>query len=251
MIEWLKIPTLAIRGWLMAKIYKGEAVFCPICETTFSRFLPAKSHNKLYDNHRQFVRCPKCGSLKRHRFAFLFLKNQTNLFETKTTKLLHIAPERCLSNHFKKKLGSNYLSIDLTHSLAMKKMDITQLNLPDKSFDIIYCSHVLEHVNEDRKALAEFRRVLTDDGHAIIMVPITAEKTYEDPSITTSEDRLQAFGQEDHVRRYGPDFTSRLMEAGFDVQVVHISDILDHTAMAKYGLDGENESLFFCSPINR
>jgi SAM-dependent methyltransferase len=246
-LEWLKVPLLGIKSWLLTLIYRGDAVYCPICETSFARFLPV-NRQTAQKGIRQFSRCPKCSSLKRHRFAFLFLKQKTDLFENKSNRLLHIAPERCLSRRFKKALGRNYLSGDLTHSLAMKKMDITHLDFADHSFDVVFCSHVLEHVPDDRKALSEFRRVLTDDGHAVIMVPITVETTYEDPSITTPEGRLQAFGQEDHVRRYGPDFIDRLMQAGFEVQNVSATDILDPESMARFGLAGERVSLYFCSP---
>ncbi len=246
-IERLKAPLLGIKNWIMTIIYQGGAVFCPICETSFARFLPASRHAKNNPN-RQFDRCPKCNSLKRHRFAFLFLQNETDLLKDKNKSFLHIAPERCLSHRFKRQLGDNYLSVDLSHAFAMEKMDITNLDLSDHSFDFIFCSHVLEHVSEDRKALLEFRRILTRDGHALIMVPITVEKTYEDPTITTPEGRLEAFGQDDHVRRYGPDFIDRLMQAGFEVQNVSATDILDPESMARFGLAGERISLYFCSP---
>ena len=53
-----------------------------------------------------------------------------------------------------------YLSIDLESPLAMKKMDITRLELPDASYDIIFCNHVFEHIPDDRAAMRELFRVL-------------------------------------------------------------------------------------------
>ena len=102
----------------------------------------------------------------------------------------------------KKQLGSGYLTSDIRHPRAMVKMDITDIQYPDNPFDVIYCSHVLEHVPDDRRALSEFYRILKPTGWAILLVPIIAEKTFEDPSITDPSERLKLFGQADHVRGY-------------------------------------------------
>jgi ubiquinone/menaquinone biosynthesis C-methylase UbiE len=105
-------------------------------------------------------------------------------------------------------------------------MDITDIDYADETFDVIYSSHVLEHVPDDRKAIRELHRVLKSDGWAILQVPITAYRTFEDPSITNPIDRLRIFGNKDHVRKYGPDFVERLKEAGFKVKVITASDFL-------------------------
>jgi ubiquinone/menaquinone biosynthesis C-methylase UbiE len=89
-------------------------------------------------------------------------------------------------------------------------MDITDIQYPDNTFDVIYCSHVLEHVPDDRKAMREFARVLKPEGWAVFMVSLSEEHTIEDPSITSPAERERLFGQHDHVRRYGPDFKDRL-----------------------------------------
>jgi ubiquinone/menaquinone biosynthesis C-methylase UbiE len=103
------------------------------------------------------------------------------------------------------------------HSPAMVKMDITNIQFPDETFDVVYCSHVLEHVPDDRKAMREFYRVLKSNGWAVLLVPIIVEKTFEDPSIDKPKDRLRLFGQSDHVRKYGRDYVDRLRESGFSV----------------------------------
>jgi len=112
----------------------------------------------------------------------------------------HVSYQNC-SNTF----GSNYLTADLFDPLAMVKMDVTNIEYPDHSFDVIYCSHVLENVQDDRRALREFYRILKPNGWAILLVPVTAQKTFEDPSVTSPEDRLRLFGETYRVRRYGPD----------------------------------------------
>lgn len=112
-------------------------------------------------------------------------------------------------------------------------MDVTDIQYEDGSFDVIYCSHVLEHVPDDRKAMAEFHRVLKPDGWAILLVPITASKTIEDPSVTAPEDRLRLFGQEDHVRKYGPDYIDRLINAGFAVKEIAATDFLSERGIRR------------------
>ena len=135
-------------------------------------------------------------------------------------KMLHVAPEEQLSRLFGSALGIDYLSADLLSSNAMIRMDIMDIQYPDETFDVIYCSHVLEHVSDDRKAMRELHRVLRTGGWAILQVPIsTAEVTFEDPKITRPKERERAFGQFDHVRRYGADYKDRLEDAGFSVEV--------------------------------
>ena len=107
----------------------------------------------------------------------------------------------------------------------MRRMDITDLPLQDESVTLVYCSHVLEHVADDRKAMSELHRVLAPGGLAVIQVPIIGEQTYEDRSITTPEGRLRAFLQHDHVRIYGIDIVARLVAAGFDVEVQSVDHV--------------------------
>jgi len=187
---------------------------CPVCEERIPAFLPFGVQN------RPGARCPKCGALERHRVLWLYLKNESELFRSSGKRLLHIAPEKLMAEKLQQIPGIDYLSADLDPNLAMVQMDLTDIHYPESSFDYILCSHVLEHIPDDRKAMREMYRVLTKGGWLIVMVPIHKEPTYEDFSITTEEGRLAAFGQKDHVRRYGIDLKDRLAEAGFDVSVV-------------------------------
>ena len=50
-------------------------------------------------------------------------------------------------------------------------------------------------------------------------------RIYKDPAITTPAGRMKAFGQRDHVRRYGKDFLDRLRAAGFHAEVVRARDV--------------------------
>lgn len=158
-----------------------------------------------------------------------------------------MAPEACLEPRLRECLGDNYLTADLHDPSAMVKMDITDIQFPDESFDAIYCSHVLEHVQDDKRAMREFFRVLKNGGWAILLVPITSEQTIEDPSIVDPKERLRVFGQEDHVRRYGPDYVDRLREAGFKVEITKACELVDDKGIVEMGLTPASGEIYYCT----
>ena len=163
---------------------------------------------------RDDAMCPWCKSLERHRLVYLLLKDDLARGGFRT---LHVAPELSLQKWLQS-VSADYLSID-TNGRAMAVMDLTALDLPDNSRTLVWCSHVLEHVPDDRKAMAEMFRVLAPGGLAVIQVPVDVPKTEEDPALTDPAERLRRFKQEDHVRLYGMDVVDRLKGAGFEVQV--------------------------------
>jgi SAM-dependent methyltransferase len=195
-------------------------MFCPVCEEDAEAFLPFGRIP------RPNAMCPHCGSLERHRLTWLFFRRHSDLESSsdRKLKLLHVAPEACLATRFQSLPNVAYLSADIRAN-AMVKMDLTRIEHPDSSFDAIYCSHVLEHIVEDREAISELYRVLTPGGWTVIMVPITVSVTYEDRTITDPLRRQEAFGQRSHVRRYGKDFEDRLREKGFIVTCFALHDI--------------------------
>ena len=196
---------------------------------------------------REDAQCVHCGALERHRLVWLFFKNNTDLLDGKPKKMLHVAPEPCLESMFKQRLGDNYLTADLCNPRAMVKMDICDIQYPDKSFDVIYCSHVLEHVLDDKQAMGEFFRVLKTNRWAILNVPITSEKTFEDSSIVDPKERLKAFGQEDHVRRYGPDYVERLRDSGFTVEIIKVADLVNSDDAVRMGLTHASGVIYKCT----
>jgi SAM-dependent methyltransferase len=207
---------------------------CPICG--FTGFFRAFGSPPRWD-----AQCPSCGSLERHRLFALVLQRTPSIIANGAV-VLHFAPEECITTLLQKP-GIQYASADSSQADVDLKLNIEDINLSDDEYDIIFCSHVLEHV-DDKNALAELHRILKSNGVLIIMVPINegCETTYEDDSIIDSKDRLIHFGQEDHVRVYGADFIKRLTEAGFQVRI--------HTAFGKdavkYGLI-MGEKIFLCS----
>ncbi len=224
---------VVVRLWL----FRGTAYKCPICENKLRRFFP------LYRASMHW--CPVCLSLQRHRLVWLLFESEHIQIQTVPRKVLHIAPEPGIAARLSTLSNIDYVSADLFDSAAMLRLDICNMDLPDASFDLVYCSHVLEHVNDDQQALREFWRVLKPGGIAVILVPIIADTTFEDLSVTNPAERERLFGQEDHVRRYGPDVIDRLRSAGFQVQALHGSDIVT-TAQAQRADIDLWEPLFLC-----
>jgi SAM-dependent methyltransferase len=226
--------------------YHGDAVECPCCESTFSRFLPHRG--------RSHAKCPRCGALERHRALWLFLEQETDLFE-RPGAMLHVAPEYAFLRRLSTTAGLRYVTGDFDSALADHQLDVMDLPFEAGSFDFLICNHVLEHVEDDRLAMAEINRVLKPGGWAILMCPIDCRRatTFEDPSIVTPEQRHRVYGQDDHARLYGRDYAERLAAAGFSVRADRYLDRFDEETIARLGLRREeddvfgDEQIFFCA----
>ena len=174
-----------LRNYLRTKVLVGNSRECNICGYKSLLFLP-------YLGHRDNAQCVNCGSLERNRLLYAYLLNETKLM-TDNLSLLHVAPDRNTLNKLKECKSLNYIYCDkfeIGYESAYPKgtlnIDITDLSaFKDLTFDYIICSHVLEHVPDDAKALKEFYRVLKPGGIALLMIPwdINLATTYEDFSI--------------------------------------------------------------------
>lgn len=207
-------------------IYKGNQVSCPVCERNFRKFLSYGSDMA----HRENVLCPYDLTLERHRLMWLYLKNETDFFVA-PHEVLHIAPEQCFYKKFKNQKNLKYLTGDLVSPLAELHFDLHHIPLEDNRFDVVFCNHVLEHVDDALQCMKEIHRVMKPGGWAILQVPqdFSREKTYEDPSIASPEDREKHFWQKDHVRLFGKDYPDWLKKAGFDVQEFNLNEKFDPT----------------------
>lgn len=196
-------------------LYKGNKVECPVCERNFSKFLSYGSDVA----HRENVLCPYDLTLERHRLMWLYLKDHSNFFTAEKLDVLHIAPEQCFHKRFKQQKNLNYLTGDLVSPIADMHFDLHDIPLEDNRFDVVFCNHVMEHVDDALKCLSELYRVMKPGGWAIMQVPqdFNREDTYEDPSITSPEEREKHFWQKDHVRLFGRDYPDWLRKAGFTV----------------------------------
>lgn len=200
-------PGLKLVGIFML----GKNVTCPICSRSFRKFLP---YGRL--NPRPNALCPNCLSLERHRLIWIYLKKTTAFFQRKQ-HVLHIAPEGCFMHPFQEIHQDQYITADIESPLAKVKMDIHKMPFQDKSFDVVLCNHVLEHVNDDIKAMQEIARVLKSGGFAILQVPFfhpVPDETISDPTMKDPKLREKMFGQNDHVRKYGRDYPQRIERAG-------------------------------------
>ncbi len=175
---------------------------------------------------------------------WLYLQRETDFF-TKKGKLLHIAPEHCFIDRFEKIGNLEYITADIESPLAKVKMDAHDIPFDEASFDMVFCNHVLEHVNDDHQVMSEIYRVLKPGGLGILQIPLffpLIEKTIEDPTIKDPKLREELFGQDDHVRKYGLDYQDRLRAVGFKVEDDYTKK-LSKEELHKYGIM-ESEILF-------
>lgn len=238
----------AIRFALQASVgmlYYGFGRYCPVCKRS------SRSFRRYGQPPRDDARCVRCFSLERHRLTWLYFERHATLFDFKPKKILHIAPEACFSSRLSRRFSNDYVTLDLYRRDVSIRASVTKLAFQDRSFDIVYCSHVLEHVDDDRAAIDEFFRILKPGGSAIVLVPITVSRTYEDPTLVTETQRARAFGQKDHVRRYGRDFVERLRASGFNVTTIHVADVASHEEAIKMGLTQASGEVYRCDrPYN-
>jgi len=212
---------------------------CSCCGNFLNGFLPGPKN-------RPNAICPHCDSRERHRLLALYFKENAGILQ-KNIKMLHFAPEKCLQGIFLDKPNIEYISADIVSKLAGVKTDIRDLIFKDETFDFILCSHVLEHVVEDKKAIQEIFRVLKKGCLAIIQSPVNTklEKTFEDFSVKTPEERYRVYGQKDHVRIYGRDYPERLRQAGFAVEIYDFVGNKNEEYKKRYGLRSV-EKIYLC-----
>ena len=226
---------------MLSIFYVGNRVECSVCNHKFRKFLPYGRQA------RSNALCPNCLALERHRLMWLFLKDKTEFFEA-PLEILHIAPELCFIKRFKKIHGAQYVTADLESPLADVKLDVLDMPFENSTFEVVLCNHVMEHVSDDFKAMSEIYRVLKPGGWAIIQVPLfypLKEHTYEDDTIVDSSSREKAFGQSDHVRMYGKDYSDRLRSQGFEVTEDWMAKSMPAELANRYALPFD-EPIFYC-----
>ena len=217
---------------LLSVVYTGSNVLCPVCNKGFRKFLP---YGRI--NPRPNALCPNCLSLERHRLIWLNL--QASDFFKKPLQVLHVAPEACFIPRFEKVHGKGYITADIESPLAKVKMDIHEIPFGENTFDVVLCNHVLEHVDDDIKAMSEIHRVLKPGGFAIMQVPFfnpLPEITYEDKTIIDPRAREKAFGQDDHVRKFGKDYSKRIERSGLNAVEDRFVDNFSDAELYRYGL---------------
>lgn len=190
---------------------------------------------------------PGSLSLERHRLMWLYLKQKTNFFTAKHLEVLHIAPEQCFFKRFRAQPNLKYLTGDIISPLADVKFDLHHAPFEDNTFDVVFCNHVLEHVDDYAQCMRELHRIMKPGGWGIFQVPIdyTRAETYEDKTITSEEDRLIHYWQKDHVRLFGLDYPEHLRKAGFTVIEEHLQKEIGQLLSNRYRLP-DYEPIYLC-----
>jgi SAM-dependent methyltransferase len=193
--------------------YSGHGKQCNICNGSFRKFILLKNTELL---------CPSCGSTGRNRRLWSLLYNDLK----NDFRILDFSPSRCLYRKLKENNNIKYISSDFSGEfLADIRFDITKIDCPDNNFDTIICYHILEHIENDTKAMQELYRVLKVTGKCYIQTPFKEGAIYEDLSLTLPEEREKYFGQKDHVRIYSVNgLVERLKNAGFHTEIQNFTD---------------------------
>jgi SAM-dependent methyltransferase len=242
------LPYVRFREWnkslrRRAKLpsYRGTAHRCPICETRLRAFKPVwKSYwrdaekfgwvhpiSSMETFNVAAYSCPACDATDRERLIALYLDGVFATVDQKRFhRLIEFAPAHALHKKLHRYPFIAYRSADLYRNDVEDRVDLTDMRgYADNLVDVFLCSHILEHIPDDRKAMRELHRILKPGGFGIVLVPLVlgVDETHEDPQIDTVPQRWKYFGMGDHVRQYGKqDFVNRLAEAGFQVEQVGI-----------------------------
>lgn len=213
--------------------FRGEGYLCNSCGESYRKFVPqfpgrnisaAISKYKVIAGFGENVFCPNCMSTNRERLVIAVLQHMVSVAGK---SILHLSPEKHVFNYISRQAVVTtadlepgfYRRIDDNVVFA----DINQLPFADKSFDFIIANHILEHIPDDATAMKELRRVLKQDGTAILQVPFstTLRMTVEEPAIANASKQEELFGQRDHVRIYAADdYVQRLQNAGFYLTIL-------------------------------
>lgn len=236
--------------------------FCPVCRNVVDRFNPLSQEYidkletsgfryKLTEfetlNFKSYT-CPHCEASDRDRlFSLYFNQVVENTQIGKELSVLDFAPSKAFDNFIKWHRNFKHKTVDFLINQFDEIADVTNLKYEDNSFDITICSHVLEHVTDDNKALSELYRVTKKGGFAILMTPIclALRADYENHQVDTPEMRWQHFGQDDHVRLYSKSgFINKINQFGFKIKELGI----DHFGKNNFQNNGINKKsiLYVC-----
>ena len=242
-----------IRGQLETALSpQKEKHFCPCCGSKSKTFVagsyadyPERFNPVRYENTKQDVLCPVCRSLPRHRILASWCDNHKELVQ-KADDILYFAPEYSMTLWLRRNRIS-YKTADL-YKEADLKLDIQATGLPDESYDMIICNHVLEHVDDFRAALEEMYRILRPRGSFICSFPMDPKVEFidEDPNVQTPEERFHRFGQDDHKRVFGMKANQLLTATGFSVEIINGADYPEKIMPVVGPADYDMNILFRC-----
>jgi SAM-dependent methyltransferase len=232
--------------------------YCCLCEKKVGGFLPYHGGWKaapplmaalgMVGSNLDNFSCPVCLSHDRERHLWLYLQASHLLPIMQNAEILHFAPELHLSRRIIALKPKRYIKADLYPTASdIQTVNLLAMPFENATFDVLIANHVLEHVENDRLALAEIIRVLKPNGWAILQTPYAShlEKTWEDAGVQTDQQRLLAYGQEDHVRLYGQDIFERITTTGLVSQIQYHAKQLGHISSHKYGINSDEPFMLF------
>jgi|HubBroStandDraft_6_1064221.scaffolds.fasta_scaffold41958_4 SAM-dependent methyltransferase len=229
---------------------------CVLCNTSVEAWLPFRGGEvgrpiflkkvQSIGSIRTRFWCPHCSSTDRERHLRLFIDRWNIMERVRGGAVLHMSPEPGLGGYIESHGLRMYAKGDIAPSAeGVQQIDLQQIPYPDKTFDIVICNHMLEHVDNVQTALREMHRVLKQGGRAICQTPYASRltKTFEEPLLQSPSDRFFFYGQEDHVRLFGSDIEQHFLAAGFVGRLVPHSEILPDVDPEQLGVN-EREPFF-------
>lgn len=252
----IKLARYALAGWL-----PGGRRRCLMCSHRVWRFMPYRSRSAAgselmraldtVGSNPEHFECPRCGAHDRERHLLMYLEKMRLLASMQDKSVLHFAPEKRLGRRIAAVAPARYIPCDLyPNTPDMQRVDMLDMPFEDSTFDLVIANHVLEHVDDDLKALAEVHRVLKPGGHAILQTPYSAKlhHTWQDPGIDTDAARLQAYGQADHVRLFGRDIFTRFQSTGLVSRVQQHDNVLSDFDPVVFGINPKEPLFLFQRP---
>lgn len=245
--------------WLDKKYLKDDCPrggYCVLCGTPIEAFLAGgvvgvegmalfRLHHIIGGGHRDAFQCPVCGGIDRERWQLWVLSKHTSIFREKC-RVLHFAPEPHISEFIAANPDCEYYTGDIVPGRAMHQTDILDIQYKDNTFDYIIMNHVLEHIEDMDRAMSEVKRVMNPKGRLILSFPVCTDMdTLDLPGPLTPKERLENYGQEDHVRLFGRDYLQRICSFGFEVEVFTPREQLTADEVRRYGFI-EDDVLMVC-----
>ena len=243
--RYIKIFSSALNA-----LVKQKKCRCVYCEKKNIFFMPYRNGwDDVPDLHKEIgiigsdvnnFSCSYCRSTDRERHLRLYFERTHQCQHVRGSRILHFAPERRFAPWLASLGPVEHVLADLyPSSPAVRKIDLEALPFEDNYFDAVIANHVLEHVDDDEKALSEILRVLKPGGVAILQTPYCEgiSREIEDKLVVSDEARLQLYGQEDHVRLYGRDFREFICAQGFEDACETHADVLSDIPEGRYGVN--------------
>ena len=255
-LNFAKLIPYAAAGWI-----PGGQHHCALCSHHVWRFMPYREGSRgvaplmhaldVVGSDVDNFECPRCGAHDRERHLLLYMRAHSLFDWIHGKSILHFAPEKRLPHWILAASPAQYTRCDLyPSSPEVMRVDMLDMALESESFDMLIANHVLEHVGDAEKALSEIFRVLKPGGFAILQTPYSAKLhcIWSDPGIDTPQARLQAYGQEDHVRLFGRDIFDFIVTAGFESHVRRHAELLGDMDAAIVGVNVTEPFFLFRKP---